>query len=244
MAQNYVKIIVTNNIIEYFEYEKLNVTGAPPPSAYEVVKGEGREKEENYKRYQQVRRDAIRRLVTMNFDKDMSKFITLTFKENIKDVKVANKHFHTFVKRLRRRFTDLKYVAVIEFQDKNKRGAVHYHMIANLPYIKAKELETIWSNGFIKINAIDKVDNIGAYVIKYMTKDQADPRLQGLKAYNCSIGLDRPTEITTWKDGTDFTKLLFDKLSLKEKTPVYSAKYTSEHAGQIIYRQYNLTRSK
>lgn len=59
-------------------------------------------------------------------------------------------------------------------------------MISNLPYIAAKELENIWSNGFIKINAIDKVDNLGAYVIKYMTKDHADERLQGLKAYNCS----------------------------------------------------------
>ena len=147
-------------------------------------------------------------------------------------------------KRLKRKYPNIKYVAVIEFQDKNGRGAVHYHMICNLPFIKNAELTAIWGNGFIKINAITKVDNIGAYVIKYMTKENADERLQGLKAYNCSKGLERPTELTTWKDGTELVKQVFDKLHLDKKMPVYTQKYTSENAGEIVYAQYNLSRTK
>lgn len=241
MANNYVKIVITNNIIEFVEYEKLNVNGRPTDKAYEVEKGQGKYKDENYEKYQSTRRDTIRRLVTQNFDTS-SKFVTLTFAENIKDVKMANKLFDKFIKRLKYKFKDIKYVAVIEFQDKNKRGAVHYHMIANLPYIKAKELQEIWSYGYIKINAIDKVDNIGAYVIKYMTKDQADERLQGLKAYNCSKGLERPFTITSWTDGVEITKQIYDKYRLNEKRPVYLSQYTSEKAGQIVYKQFNLSR--
>lgn len=242
MPRNYVKIVITNNIIEIMEYEKLNINGKPSSKALEVEKGLGTFKEENYANYQKVRRDTIRRLVTMNFSKEESKFITLTFKENIKDVKLANQHFKAFIRRLKKDYGQIKYVSVIEFQDKNKRGAVHYHMIANLPYIKSNDLETIWGNGFIKINSIDKVDNLGAYVIKYMTKDQADPRLQGLKAYNCSKGLERPYTVTTWKEGEELTKMIFDKYALNEKRPVYLSQYTSENAGQIVYKQYNLSR--
>lgn len=241
MPKNYVKIVITNNIIELMEYEKLNVKGKPSKKALEIEKGSGEFKEENYANYQKVRRDTIRRLVTQNFDKANAKFITLTFRENITDVKMANRMYKTFIQRLKVGYSSLKYVTVIEFQ---KKGRIHYHMISNLPYIKAKELEDIWSNGFIKINAIDKVDNLGAYVIKYMTKDQADPRLQGLKAYNCSKGLDRPTTITTWKEGEQITKMIFDKYQLNEKRPVYLAEYTSENAGKIIYKQFNLSRNK
>lgn len=53
----------------------------------------------------------------MNFDSS-SKFVTLTFAENIKDVKLANKQFHLFIKRLKRIYPELKYLTVVEFQDK------------------------------------------------------------------------------------------------------------------------------
>ena len=243
MPQNYVKLIVTNNVIELMEYEKLNVKNKIPDTAYIIEKGQGLHKDENYARKMQHRRDNVRRLITMNFD-STSKFVTLTFAENIKDVKLANHHYEKFIKRLKRRYPDLKYLTVVEFQDKKGRGAVHYHMICNLPFIKKTELFDIWGNGWVYINKIKHVDNIGAYVIKYMTKDSDDKRLQGLKAYNCSKGLERPTEITTWKDGTEIVKKVFDKLGLEKKEPVYLSQYTSENAGQIVYVQYNLTRPK
>lgn len=241
LSQNYVKIVITKHIIEFMEYEKLNIQKNPKFDYDEIEKGTGIYKEENYQKYQKVRSDMIRRLITMNFD-NTAKFVTLTFRKLTKDVKEANLEFHKFMKRLKRKYPNLRYVAVIEFQDKYGRGAVHYHMIVNLPYIKAKELETIWAQGFVKINAIDKVDNLGAYVIKYMTKDQADERLQGLKAYNCSKGLERPLELKSWNGETELIKQIFDKYGLKEKKPVYSSKYTSDNAGDIVYVQYNLKR--
>jgi hypothetical protein len=163
---------------------------------------------------------------------------------DIKDVKQCNQAFKLFILRLRYIYPDLKYLAVLEFQDKNDRGAVHYHMICNLPYIKKNELSEIWGNGFIKINAIDKVDNVGAYVIKYMNKDIDDDRLQGLKAYNCSKGLQKPLELKSWDariPDYELRKQLYELMD--EKSPSYATTYESDKAGKIEYRQYNLQRN-
>jgi hypothetical protein len=152
--------------------------------------------------------------------------------------------FKQFTKRLRRRFPLLKYIAVIEFQDKNDRGAIHYHMICNLPYIKKSELADIWGLGFVKINSIDKVDNIGAYVIKYMTEDTDDKRLCGEHGYLLSKGLERPLEACSWKDEDSELIKHFSGM-VDGKTPSYGGTpYESENAGTIIYSQYNLNRVK
>lgn len=219
-------------------YEKLNTKGGGARD------GTGEHKDANYRQTQKRRRTAIRQLICTNFDKG-SKFVTLTFNDHmgfdIQDVKQCNEHFHNAIKRLRYKFPEFKYLAVIEFQDQNDRGAVHYHMICNLPYIKKSELAQIWGAGFVKINRIDKVDNVGAYVVKYMNKDIDDDRLQGLKAYNCSQGLQKPLEAKSWAD-TDTELIRYYEDLVKDKSPSYSAKYESEYAGQIEYIQYNLSR--
>lgn len=235
----YEKIVVSQGIVEIYEYEKLNVIGNGGHK-----EGDGKNREENYKQTQRKRRNMIRQLICSNFD-SQSKFVTLTFNNNqshdIKDVKECNREFKKFVQRLKWRFPDFQYLAVIEFQDKNDRGAVHYHMICNLPYIKKSELSELWGNGFIKINAIDKVDNVGAYVIKYMTTDMDDKRLQGLKAYNCSKGLQKPVEVKSWVR-SDVELILQLKDMVKDKSPSYGSTYESENAGKISYKQYNFNR--
>lgn len=244
-SKKYYKVIKTNDIIEIMSYEKLNVRGGPPDTQG-IKKGEGKDILENYSRTQKYRRDMIRRLITQNFKTEGSKFVTLTFKNglgfDIKDVKECNRQFKKFIQRLKYRYPNLKYVAVIEFQDKNSRNAVHYHIICNLPYIKKIELADIWGLGFVHINSIDNVDNLGAYVVKYMNKDLDDLRLQGLKAYNCSKGLERPIEFKSWCGVHEFMDLKCIIKDLEEKKPVYEKSYTSEHAGDITYSQYNLSR--
>lgn len=108
-------------------------------------------------------RKMIRWLVNtnINLNNDYSpKFLTLTFKENISSLKSANYEFKKFRHRLEYKFhIKINYLCVPEFQ---KRGSIHYHVILfNLPFIDADELSSIWGNGFIKINRIDKVSNVG-----------------------------------------------------------------------------------
>lgn len=238
IAGVYQKTIKAGHVIEVYTYERLNVNG-----------GGAREKtgintEQNYKNTQRARRNRVRQLVLCNFN-ERDKFVTFTFGGktdfDVTDVNSCNKYWMNFIKRLRRRYKNFKYIAVVEFQDKNGRGAVHYHMISNLPYIKKSELAEIWGAGFVYINAIDKVDNIGAYVTKYMNKDLDDERLQGLKAYNHSRGLLEPVELKTWDEGTQSSLREINAL-ISNKKPSYSAKYESPEAGTITYTQYNLLR--
>lgn len=220
------------------KYERLNTKGGG------LRDGNGEHREENYKQTQRKRRNKIRQLICANFESS-SKFVTLTFNNSmdfdIKDVKACNKAYHEFCKRLRYKYPELKYVTVVEFQDRNDRGAVHYHMICNLPWISKQELSDIWGNGFVKINAIDKVDNVGAYVVKYMNKDIDDIRLQGLKAYNCSKGLNQPQELKSWNEA-DIAYIRSVEASIDGKSPSYVATYESDNAGLIQYEQYNLKR--
>lgn len=119
-----------------------------------VRQGIGIKTEENYKDRQRERRKTVRHLVNQNFTV-LDKFITLTFAQNIKDPIEANKHFKTFIRDLKT-LGMTKYLAVIEFQDKNDRGAVHYHMLCDLPFVYQKKLKEIWGLGSLRINAIKK----------------------------------------------------------------------------------------
>ena len=127
-------------------------------------------------------------------------FLTLTFEENVTDIEMANYEFTKFIQRFNYEITGqkgsyLKYVAVIEFQE---RGAIHYHaIIFNLPFIEKiyDKLKTIWTAGFFKISLIDKVKNVGFYLVKYMHKKLEDPRLKGHKCYFTSKNLKQPRVI-------------------------------------------------
>lgn len=235
------RYVVTGDIIEEYEYQFLTIRNDPVSKVADAI-GEYREK--NYQSRQRERRNNVRRLVSQNFT-SMDKFVTLTFKECMTDVAQANNEFRNFTRRLKRNYCDLKYLSVIEFQE---RGAVHYHMICNLPYVPVDELRDLWGNGFVFINAIDHVDNVGAYVVKYMTKDTDDKRLQGKMAYLCSKGLLRPHELRSWEaksiTGEDRVRKRRKELDelIKGKVPVYTSTKESEYCGTITYRQYNLKR--
>lgn len=126
------------------------------------------------KHYEQTRWE-IARIVDCNFD-DRTKFVTLTFRDNIQDITVTNREFKNFIQRLnyyiyQTKTQLLKYIATWE---KQKRGAIHYHIIFfDFPYVAKEKLQNLWSHGFIKINRIDvdSKENRGRYLSKYFSKD-------------------------------------------------------------------------
>jgi len=124
-------------------------------------------------------------------------FITLTFAENIKNLKQANRRFTRFIKRLNyavfnTKNSNIRYLAVPEFQ---LRGAVHYHVIFfNLPFEHSLHsfISKVWKTGFVWIETIKNTDHLTNYVSKYFTKKSQDSRLKGQKAYFGSRGLRQP----------------------------------------------------
>lgn len=247
------KTVRSGDVLEVYEYEGVqkNKKGK---------KKKRKEKDENIsvkKTQEQIREirkksttrtsKELKRTINANIGKwghELPKFLTLTFKEDIKDFKTANYEFKKFQQRLSYRIDNkLKYTVVPEFQDGKRKGVVkggrggviHFHVVLyNMPFIPANELSKMWNQGFIKINAIDSVDNLGAYVAGYMSKNLDDSRYDGQKRYFSSKGLHKPEEIKS-----------INPIHLGEFTEehkVYETSFENEYTGVIHYRQYNLKR--
>ncbi|HGD0575772.1 TPA: hypothetical protein ACG7AG_002668 [Clostridium perfringens] len=232
--------ICCGNVVEIKHYEKSLVYNFESTQSNSL----GKKKNHSEKRSDSVNRakHKLRQLINTNVTKN-SKFVTLTFAENIKDVKQAKIIFKNFIKRFNyylslKNQKQLKYVYVVEFQDENNRGAVHFHVIFfNLNFIKSNILEKIWDNGFVKINLIKHVDNVGAYVVKYMNKGVSDERLTNSDLYGRSRGnLREPLVI---KDR--FQVLLIMK-QFKQKI-CYFKSFVTEHLGKVEYIQFNTNRN-
>jgi hypothetical protein len=168
-------------------------------------------------------------------------FVTLTFRENIKNIKDANPFFTRFIKNLTYHITHdkkscLKYVVVTEFQD---RGAIHYHVIFfNLDFITGTELALIWEQGFAHIIGISNVTNVGAYVCKYMAKGFEDDRLDGKKRYFISRGLKKVVLIREQFLARDiFSRVPHD---LKK----YESEFHDPDGNTIKYIQYQIDRKR
>lgn len=201
-------------------------------------------------------RNSLRRLVLNNFS-NRSTFLTLTFQENLTDLPKANKVFERFVKYMKGDLAKVwgngfKYVAVVEFQ---KRGAIHYHLICDLPkYYRYSKVRDRWrqaitalgvsGTGSTKQHRIDKVDNVGAYVVKYMTKADADERLIGKKLYQTSRGLTKPIEKAYSIDSPEALQALLSTFGVTESTKkVYHSSYIDSYTtGTVEYSEFNLER--
>lgn len=238
------KMVISGNIIEIYRYDKgiykgyVNENGR---AGNGFIDDEERNKNREVT-LMRARRD-LRRIVNANIgqwgDDVTCKFVTLTFRDNVTDLDIANYEFKKFIKRLNyevygKKCSYLKYTVVPEFQE---RGAVHYHVIFyNLPYVKSNIIEKVWGNGFIKINKIDDIDNVGAYICKYLTKENNDERLKGRKCYFNSRGLKKPIE--KYFDYDDMEKI---KESLPLEAMTYKKEFENEYIGKVEYIQYNLS---
>ena len=245
------KIIQSGDVIEVYEYSEGYLKG------YKLTENEINNRrrstddiDEIDSRERSLKRAKanLRRLINANVGRHgkefTAKFLTLTFKENIQDIEQANYEFKKFIKRLNYKLyktkkANLKYTCVVEFQ---KRGAIHYHVIIyNMPYVKANDIAKVWGNGFIKINKIDDIDNVGAYVAEYLGqaekgqgKNIEDDRLRGQKSYFSSHGLLKSVEITDKEVVEQVGAVLLNQ------EPIYSVTYENEYLGNVVYKQYNL----
>lgn len=239
------KAVISGNIVEFYEYEKPILKGYENKAPGRASgKATDEEKALNRLKTQQRAKKSLRRLINANTGqyKDKhgnvytTKFLTLTYAENMQDLKTSNNQFMKFIKRLNYKLygkgkSKLKYVVAIEFQN---RGAIHYHLVLfNCPYIDVKVIGELWGNGFIKLNKIDEVDNIGSYVTKYMGKALDEDKLQGQKCYFASRGLMQPIEID------DNEKVEQLETTLHSENLVYSSTFENEYTGNINYQQYN-----
>lgn len=162
-------------------------------------------------------------------------FITLTFADNVTDIKLANKRFKYFIDKVRRIKNDLRYLVVPEHQ---KRGAIHYHLLTNISINDTKLMYNqednpkfkhikYWLDGFNSVELIkgDAKKVIG-YISKYMTKD-VDNRFFGQRRFFYSQNCIVPK--VSYIDSMDSRDLEFLQKKIQDKELIYQNKYLNAY---------------
>jgi len=115
----------------------------------------------------------IRNLINNNFTGSSNElFVTLTYAENMTDLKKLYEDFKYFIKKLKRKYNDLDYLSIVEPQ---ARGAWHCHVLLRFNGLDEIYLENneevwpMWGHGFTKTKKLKNVDNVGAYLNAYLT---------------------------------------------------------------------------
>jgi len=239
------KIVVAGFYVEEYIYENEIIHGRK--------RTRKRKKPKPRTEQAEMRSDALRRtrmniMRLVNSNSDFLTFLTLTFDENkfenkkdITEFEKCNYCFKTFVLRLKHHFPDIKYLAVPEFQGdyyfrtgikKEFGGAIHYHLLLDQK-IDSKIMEKIWGNGFVKINKIQAINNVGLYVSKYLSKESFNKKYFGKKKFFYSRNLNRPKEYK----GQDCEPILADLSQLKL---VYEKEFENKYRGKVKVNLYKL----
>lgn len=224
-----------------YEYEKAIVRGIRPSKAKKLNKP----REQRINREDNVYRAVSRakRLINANSGRSENpdKFVTLTFAGNETDLSRCNDLWHKFIKRLEYNLQRrVAYVAVpqIQWERYEKYGVKvwHYHaLFFGLPYVDNEKLRAIWKHGFVRINAIDQIEDVGAYVSRYMEKDFHSEELSHHRRFLSSRGLQEPVEVHGRTRG--------DLPAIPEQCKTYQAEYKNldvPGAGWVRFTHYDL----
>ncbi len=245
------RAVIAGHIIKLYKYTDLQICQSGK-SCENRKKREDRteeEKQKDRKKNLWRARNSLIDTINANVDRpwgERLKFFTMSFKEDIFDLKEANKEFNKFIKRLEYHIKrKVHYTVIARFQDGKRPGGkvggrdgvIHYHVLFyDLPYVPHDKLTAIWDRGFVWINAVDDVDNLGVYMVAgYMGNEIDDERLNGQKHYWSSRGLSRAVVMYGRED-------LSAKLGIEKREPVKRKTFISEHVGVVVYEQYNLKR--
>lgn len=245
------KTIQSGNRIEIYKYSRAHERGFQGKNKT-GRKGKGiADKEKNRRETLNKARNQVIRLVNCN--PDLMTFISLTYKENMQDLLIGKADINRLCKTLKRDYAYLKYLYVLEFQS---RGAIHYHMLCNLPVqsetAKSRHLkpdgqkilerqfhEMYWPHGWVDIRDLRQEGNTnaGRYLSVYLIEDLFTIDLQGAKCYGYSRNLRKPIEHTTMTQQKPHEiPFDFDGYDLKYASS-YETKY--EVDGKVIKNQVN-----
>lgn len=117
-------------------------------------------------------------------------FVTLTFKENVTDIELAQRYFSDWTEKMNKEFENFIFVAVKEFQ---KRGAVHFHCLIRTQKKMPKDVFNKVRHFWIDLDGIpDYIENeqgeevpnpekiignidIKSVMVKYVPQEHIEP---------------------------------------------------------------------
>jgi len=143
------------------------------------------DKEENKQRSLRRARSVIRKKI---IEGELDHFLTLTYKENKKDVAECWKDWKKFIRLVQKKYPTLKYLVIVERQ---KRGAIHFHVAVH-GFMHVQSVRCSWlqvvGEGNIDIKRRSRnqsMHGLANYITKYLTK-QYDELESFQNLYRCS----------------------------------------------------------
>lgn len=196
----------------------------------------------------------IVRIISCN--KDLISFITLTYAINMQNIKDSKKQLNQFFKEIRKDVPDIKYIYVMEFQE---RGAIHYHILCNypLPHATSKRpteiqksfnswfMSRYWKYGFCDCRnlLLENNTNIAKYISAYLTSDLYTKDLGGCRVFGTSKNLDRPIVTTIETKYTSQEILDTEDYKLQyynNYTTGYTDKNGKDRKNQVSYYDFTM----
>lgn len=180
-----VKVTTMKHIVEVQHMEKVNteahIRKLNSDEYVDLKTGEIREFERTENRSQganSLRKtfNRLRELINTNFVGSSNElFITLTYRGELQtnDPKTVYSDFKKYMMRMKYKYSDVSTIDYINVLEPHATGNFHMHVLMRFNdvesiYIPNQELAEIWGNGFVQIQSLKNVDNIGAYVSAYL----------------------------------------------------------------------------
>jgi len=258
---SYKKMIISGDLYEIHETEKKPQISHFRPST--VSKGcnlfSSVRRSDNISA---TKRQLMRRVRTQLQKQGAPLFISLTFEQDSQGLypkQLGGGEFHDFILRMRKIFPQLSYVAVPEFQDKNKRGALHFHCLMwgvplSLGDIRFKDtllsqglertfriIGGIWSRGFVDVIRTDGSPKLSHYLSKYFTKAWLDYRFYGFRVIYYSQNFPHPLIVDDYGDDSILKLPPEELLNILQLEEVDQKIYNNRFYGQIKHTSYQKT---
>ena len=203
------KIFYCGDTVEYIRY-----VNPIPVEHREYTINKNKEKNEGKREDNLFRARAdIRRYIWTNATK-YTKFVTLTYKEPCLDFEQLIYDFKQFIKKLRRKGFKCPYLWISEHQKErglkeNNKGSLHIHCLLFVDdFIHYDIINKCWGKGNTDIHRLKDVKNLGAYVCKYLTKEEFEEYHK--HCYHISRDIKKP--VCFCNDGYIGTYLIYQGL--------------------------------
>ena len=277
-----VKVTTMNHIVEvqYLSNENTKQRIQKLDAERYVDLGTGEIKDFNRKEHRGQAENSLRKtfkrlreLINTNFTGSANElFVTLTYARQTNDVKQVYKDFVNFMKRLKYKYKDISQIDYINVLEPHASGNFHMHALLRFNdissvYIENSVLAELWGLGFVTIQSLKDVDNIGAYVSAYLTDIEVTDTAEGDSVEEKQVqGGDKkkfvkggrlhfyPTGVNIYRKSKGIIEPIVEKMTYKNARKKFGAatpnfKYGVEliddennFKNTIIKEQYNLKR--
>lgn len=282
---SYVTVTRMNHLVEVQHMEKVNRTchirKIDSERYVDLETGEIRDfklssvRSDNFNSLRQTFKK-LRYLINNNFVGSPNElFVTLTYRGDLQtsDHLKVGKDYDNFLKRLKRKYKGISTVDAIRVLEPHASGNWHLHVLFKFNDVKSifipkPVLEKLWGNGFVDIQRLEEVDNIGAYVSAYLSDVELNEEnfntflgtefeakmVEGkvyvkggrLKFYKTGVNIYSKTKGIAYPDRQEMSYREAKKI-VGAATPHYSksieiADEEKDFFNTITYEQYNLKR--